>query len=74
MATAVWQVARAVQSTGSDDIREYIPAIREHVCSVCLEQTSDGEGESRQQVNCALDAYLLPTINQCHRRIHQQEF
>ena len=34
-----------------------------NVCSDCLEQSSDGECESRQQVNCALDAYLLPIIN-----------
>src|SRR5207247_4919736 len=35
------QVARAVQSTFSDDIRDYIQAIREQVCSVCEEQTAD---------------------------------
>ena len=31
------QVARAVQSTSSDDIRDYIRAIREQVCSVCYD-------------------------------------
>src|ERR1700730_2467673 len=49
------QVARAVQSVNSDDIREYIRAIREQVCSVCFKQTSDGECESRKQVQCSLD-------------------
>jgi hypothetical protein len=57
------QVARAVQSVNSDDIRDYIRAIREQVCSVCSEQTSDGECESRKQVQCSLDAYLLPIID-----------
>ena len=57
------QVARAVQSVSSDDIRDYIRAIREQVCSVCSEQTSDGECESRKQVQCALDAYLLPIVD-----------
>jgi hypothetical protein len=57
------QVARAVQSVNSDDIRDYIRAIREQVCSVCSEQTADGECESRKQVQCALDAYLLPVID-----------
>ena len=57
------QVARAVQSVQSDDIRDYIRAIREQVCSVCSEQTSDGECESRKEVQCALDAYLLPIID-----------
>src|SRR5262245_3671254 len=57
------QVAHAVQSTSSDDIRDYIRAIREQVCSVCGEQTTSGECESRKQVQCALDAYLLPIID-----------
>ena len=57
------QVAYAVQSVSSDDIRDYITAIRAHVCSVCSEQTSGGECESRKQVQCALDAYLLPIID-----------
>ena len=57
------QVARAVQSTYSDDIRDYIRAIREQVCSVCHGQTPDGECESRKEVRCALDAYLLPIID-----------
>jgi hypothetical protein len=57
------QVAKAVQSVSSEDIRDYIRAIREQVCSVCWEQTSDGECESRQQVQCALDAYLRPVID-----------
>src|ERR1700674_1974730 len=57
------QVARAVQSVNSDDIREYMRAIPEQVCSVCSDQTSDGECESRKQVQCSLDAYLLPIID-----------
>ena len=57
------QVARAVQSTHSDDIRDYIRAIREQVCTICGAQTADGECETRNQVQCALDAYLLPIID-----------
>ena len=57
------QVARAVQSTSSDDIRDYIRAIREQVCSVCYQQNPDGECESRNQVECSLDAYLIPVID-----------
>ena len=57
------QVARAVQTTHSDDIRDYIRAIREQVCSICSEQTPEGECESRRQVNCSLDAYLLPIVD-----------
>jgi hypothetical protein len=52
------QVAQAIQSVMSDDIRQYIEAIRCNVCSVCEEQARNGSCEVRQQVQCALDAYL----------------
>lgn len=57
------QVARAVQSTHSDDIRDYIQAIRDQVCSVCEEQAADGSCETRESVACALDAYLLLIVD-----------
>jgi len=57
------QVARAVQSTHSDDIRDYVQAIREQVCSVCEEQASDGSCDPRENVSCALDAYLLLIVD-----------
>jgi hypothetical protein len=53
------EVARAIQATSSDEIGDYIEAIREKVCSVCNEQARDGSCEMRDQVRCALDAYLL---------------
>jgi hypothetical protein len=57
------QVARAVQSVNSDDIRDYIQAIRAQVCSVCNDQDARGECETRREVRCSLDAYLLPVID-----------
>src|SRR5580765_1259352 len=51
------QVAKAIESVRSDDIQDYIEAIRRNVCSVCAEQNTDGSCEARQQVQCALDAY-----------------
>jgi len=57
------QVARAVQSTHSDDIRDYVQAIREQVCSLCEEQAADGSCETRENVACALDAYLLLIVD-----------
>jgi hypothetical protein len=56
------EVARAIQSTDSDNLQDYIDAIRRHVCSVCKEQDSDGTCGPRQQVQCALDAYLLLVV------------
>ncbi len=57
------QVARAVQSTHSDDIRDYVQAIRDQVCTVCQEQAADGSCETRENVACALDAYLLLIVD-----------
>ena len=57
------QVAQAIQSVNSDDIRPYIEAIRGNVCSVCHDQAADGSCETRHQVRCALDAYLLLVVD-----------
>ena len=57
------QVAKAIQSVSSNDIQEYIQAIRANVCSVCHDQASDGSCETRQMVRCALDAYLLLVVD-----------
>jgi hypothetical protein len=56
------QVAEAIQSVNSNEIQPYIDAIRRNVCSVCLEQEADGSCESRRQVQCSLDAYLLLVV------------
>jgi hypothetical protein len=57
------QVAQAIQSVQSDDIRQYIEAIRRNVCTVCQDRASDGSCEARQQVRCSLDAYLLLVVD-----------
>jgi hypothetical protein len=57
------QVAKAIQSVKSDDIQLYIDAIRRNVCSVCTGAAADGSCETRQQVQCALDAYLLLVVD-----------
>jgi hypothetical protein len=57
------QVAQAIQSVSSDDICDYIAAIRAGVCSVCHDQQSDQSCETRQMVRCALDAYLLLVVD-----------
>jgi hypothetical protein len=53
------QVAEAIQSTCSDSIQDYVGAIRKKVCAICADQTVGGDCEKREQVRCALDAYLL---------------
>jgi len=56
------QVAEAIQATHSDNIEDYIDAIRRNVCTVCAAQDSDGSCVPRQEVQCALDAYLLLVV------------
>ena len=57
------QVARAIQTTQSDDIRDYVKAIREQVCSECRMKDAEGRCETRERVECALDAYLLLVVD-----------
>jgi hypothetical protein len=57
------QVAQAIETVKSDDINQYIEAIRRNVCSVCADQAADGSCETRQQVQCALDAYLVLVVD-----------
>jgi len=56
------QTARAIQATDSDDIQDYVRAIRENVCLICRDALPDGSCETREQVRCALDAYLVLVV------------
>jgi hypothetical protein len=56
------QVAQAIQSVTSDDIHQYIEAIRQKVCSICADEAADGSCEKREEVRCSLDAYLLLVV------------
>jgi len=57
------QVAKAIQSVQSDEINDYVQAIRQNVCSVCNDQMADGRCETRHHVQCSLDAYLLLIVD-----------
>jgi hypothetical protein len=57
------QVAQAIQSTSSDDVNDYIDAIRHTVCAVCADEQNDGTCDKRHEVRCSLDAYLLLVID-----------
>ena len=56
------QVAQAIQSTHSDRMDDYLDAIRRNVCSICNQRESDNSCGLRQEVQCALDAYLLLVV------------
>lgn len=55
-------VAEAILATDSDQIEDYLRAIRENVCSVCLDQRLDGSCALREQTRCALDSYLVEIV------------
>jgi hypothetical protein len=55
-------VARAIQATQSHDIQDYIDAIRKEVCSVCAQGEPGGSCEVRNEVRCALDAYMVLVV------------
>lgn len=55
-------VAQAILATESEEIGPYIQAIRENVCAVCVEQRLDGTCRQREEVRCALEAYLIPIV------------
>ncbi len=55
-------VAQAILATDSDEIEPYLQAIRENVCSVCVEQALDGSCRARDELRCALDAYIAPIV------------
>jgi hypothetical protein len=57
------QVAYAIQSTHSSDIRHYVDKIRQSVCSVCESEMTDHSCDERAQVRCALDAYLMLVVD-----------
>jgi hypothetical protein len=57
------QVAQAIQSTHSSDIRHYVDKIRQSVCSVCESEMADQSCNERAQVRCALDAYLMLVVD-----------
>jgi hypothetical protein len=55
-------VAQAILATDSDRIEPYIEAIRENVCSVCIDGRLDGSCPRREERSCALDTYLGPIV------------
>ncbi len=54
-------VAQAVFATDSNNIEDYIQAIRENVCSQCMDQKLDGTCDRRGNL-CALDLYIKPIV------------
>jgi len=66
------ELARAIQATESADVKDYVRSIRSQVCSICPQQAADGSCELRQEVRCALDAYLILIVDAIEEAIGKQ--
>ncbi len=55
-------VAQAILATESDRVEDYMQAIQENVCSVCLDQGIDGVCPRRTGVQCALNTHMVQIV------------
>ena len=60
-------VAQTIQETTSDDINVYLRAVREKVCTVCLNEPPGAGCVKRIEARCALDNYLPLIIDAVER-------
>ncbi len=51
-------VVRVVKSTSSENVLDYVAALRKEVCAQCREQSLDGRCYVRSMLDCALDRYF----------------
>lgn len=65
----------AVLSTPrSDNVADYLPAIREKVCDCCPNQNERGSCKSRNHAYCGLDSFIVlvvQAIEDTYDRLHQ---
>ncbi|HEX2867466.1 MAG TPA: hypothetical protein VHO03_10515 [Ignavibacteriales bacterium] len=52
------QIVEIVHSIDSQNLQDYIDALRKEVCSECRTQEKDGYCYLREDVNCSLDRYF----------------
>ncbi len=60
-------VAQTIQETTSDDINVYLRAIREKVCTICLNEPIGAGCAKRIEARCALDSYLPLIVDAIER-------
>lgn len=52
------QIVEIVHSIDSQNMQDYIDALRKEICSECRTQKDDGYCYLREDVNCSLDRYF----------------
>ncbi len=65
------QIVEVVHSVESENIKDYVDALRKDVCLECRAQTAEGQCYLREDVNCSLDrqyALIVETIKEVDAR------
>jgi len=60
-------IAQTIEETTSDDVNDYLRAVREKVCTVCLNEPPGAGCTKRIEARCALDTYLPLIIDAMER-------
>lgn len=55
-------IAQTISRIRSEEIEQYVAAIRESVCAECFHQRLDGSCQVREEHRCALDRHMVPVI------------
>ncbi len=66
------RVVHVVQTTRSDNVLDYVTALRGEVCAHCEEQTPAGQCYVRNMLDCPLDRYF-PLIIGAINEVHQEQ-
>lgn len=64
------QIVEIVHSVDSQNMQDYIDALRKEICSECRTQDTDGYCYLREDVNCSLDRYfplIIETIQKADK-------
>lgn len=65
-------IVEIVHSIDSENINDYVKALRENICSECRTQDDSGYCYLREDVNCSLDRYfplIVETIQKADRTV-----
>ena len=53
------RIVESISRVQSENLEDYVAAIREDVCEGCVNQKLDGYCRVREEVRCVLDRYLV---------------
>ena len=57
------EIVKMVKNMKSDDINDYVLALRALICTQCTHQLTDSTCKLRKQLDCCLDRYFVLVVN-----------